>query len=351
MNINAFSEVMSACRFCFMCRHLSAVGIVSCREADTPRGRALIADTVRLHPEKLADADFIETIYRSDLSGANRFHCDSYHDGKGYDEIGLQLALRRDIVAAGVVPETVRKVAKELEDSAHWQLEGRADTLYFLDPATAGRPAVGAAVARVLGQAGIPFATLKGGCIGKALAVLGYEKEAKKAMRSFAEAVKASGAKTLIVSNPAAAEALLRDFPAAGIELGVEVRFAAGYFAELAKAGRIRFRGTFGKASYLPSDYLKNYLKCGCAEELLAQLGVENLPFGTNAEESYTAAEGALVLNRLHPELVRAMAERIAGLAESGVKLLVASAHTADALAAAGADAMTLEEAAEAALC
>ena len=145
MNINAFSEVMSACRFCFMCRHLSAVGIVSCREADTPRGRALIADTVRLHPEKLADADFIETIYRSDLSGANRFHCDSYHDGKGYDEIGLQLALRRDIVAAGVVPETVRKDAKELEDSAHWQLEGRADTLYFLDPATAGRPAVGAA--------------------------------------------------------------------------------------------------------------------------------------------------------------------------------------------------------------
>ena len=50
MQINQFPEVMSSCRFCFMCRHLSAVGQVSGRESDTPRGRALIADRVRMHP-------------------------------------------------------------------------------------------------------------------------------------------------------------------------------------------------------------------------------------------------------------------------------------------------------------
>ncbi len=351
MNINAFYEVISACRFCFMCRHLSAAGIVSCREADTPRGRALIADTVRLHPEKLADADFIATLYRSDLSGANRFHCDGYHEGKGYDEIGLQLALRRDIVEAGLAPEAVRKVADELKKSAEWKLEGKADAVYFLDPSTANRPAVAAAVKKVLDRAGIPFATLKGGCIGKALSVLGYAADAKLAMEKFAAAVKASGAKTLLVSNPAAADALRRDFPAAGIELGVEVAFTAGYFAKLAKEGKIRFNGKFGKASLLPSDYLKNYLGCGCMEELAALLGVENIPFGTNAEESYTAAEGALVLDRLDPELAAALAAHVAGLAEPGVPLLTASAHTADALAAAGADAVTVEEAAGAALC
>ena len=72
MQINQFPEVMSSCRFCFMCRHLSAVGQVSGRESDTPRGRALIADRVRMHPEEIGNADFIEAIYRSDLSGANR---------------------------------------------------------------------------------------------------------------------------------------------------------------------------------------------------------------------------------------------------------------------------------------
>lgn len=83
MNIDSFAEVISACRFCFMCRHLSAVGQAGCREADTPRGRALIADTVRMHPEKISDADFVDAVYRSDLSGANRFHCDGAMTAEG----------------------------------------------------------------------------------------------------------------------------------------------------------------------------------------------------------------------------------------------------------------------------
>ena len=101
MNIDKYADVMASCRFCFMCRHLSATANVTFRECDTARGHALIADRVRMHPESLKDTDFIQAIYDSDLSGANRFHCDGYHAGKGYDEIGLQLALRRDIVEAG----------------------------------------------------------------------------------------------------------------------------------------------------------------------------------------------------------------------------------------------------------
>jgi len=124
MQINQFPEVMSSCRFCFMCRHLSAVGQVSGRESDTPRGRALIADRVRMHPEEIGNADFIDAIYRSDLSGANRFHCDGYHDGKGYDEIGLQLALRRDIVDAGYAPEKVKQLVAELKATENWSVEG-----------------------------------------------------------------------------------------------------------------------------------------------------------------------------------------------------------------------------------
>lgn len=42
-----------------------------------------------MHPEKISDADFVDAVYRSDLSGANRFHCDGCHDGRGYDEIAF----------------------------------------------------------------------------------------------------------------------------------------------------------------------------------------------------------------------------------------------------------------------
>ena len=40
MNIDKFEEDIKKCRFCFMCRHLSAVGNVTFREADTPRIRS-----------------------------------------------------------------------------------------------------------------------------------------------------------------------------------------------------------------------------------------------------------------------------------------------------------------------
>lgn len=351
MQINQFPEVMSSCRFCFMCRHLSAVGQVSGRESDTPRGRALIADRVRMHPEEIGNADFIDAIYRSDLSGANRFHCDGYHDGKGYDEIGLQLALRRDIVDAGYAPEKVKQVAAELKATENWSVEGKADVLYFVDPGTAARPSMEKAVKAVLDKANVSYAVVRGGCIGKALNVLGFTADAKAAMEKFAAVVNGTGAKVLLVSNPAAADALKSDFKAAGVNLVPEVMFTAGYFAKLAKEGRLTFAGKTGVASYLPSDYLKNYLKCDCAEQLLALLGVKNRMFGTNVEESYTAGEGALVLDRLYPELVKMLAAKVVAQAEADVPVIVASANTADALEAAGLKCVTLEEAAEADLC
>ena len=351
MQINQFPEVMSSCRFCFMCRHLSAVGQVSGRESDTPRGRALIADRVRMHPEEIGNADFIEAVYRSDLSGANRFHCDSYHDGKGYDEIGLQLALRRDIVDAGVAPENVKQVAADLKATESWTVEGSGDVLYFVDPGTAARPSVEKAVKAVLDKANVSYAVVRGGCIGKALNVLGFAADAKAAMEKFAAVVNGTGAKVLLVSNPAAADALKCDFAAAGVTLVPEVKFTAGYFVKLAEEGRLSFAGKTGVASYLPSDYLKNYLKCGCAKKLLALLGVQDRMFGTNVEESYTAGEGALVLDRLYPELVKMLAGKIAAQAEPDVPVIVASAYTAGALEAAGLKCTTLEEAAEADLC
>ena len=181
--------------------------------------------------------------------------------------------------------------------------------------------------------------------------MLGFAADAKAAMEKFAAVVNGTGAKVLLVSNPAAADALKCDFAAAGVTLVPEVKFTAGYFVKLAEEGRLSFAGKTGVASYLPSDYLKNYLKCGCAKKLLALLGVQDRMFGTNIEESYTAGEGALVLDRLYPELVKMLAGKIAAQAEADVPVIVASTYTAGALEAAGLKCTTLEEAAEADLC
>ena len=48
MNIDNFQEDIKKCRFCFMCRHLSGVGNVTFREADTQRIRTAMVYGVPL---------------------------------------------------------------------------------------------------------------------------------------------------------------------------------------------------------------------------------------------------------------------------------------------------------------
>ena len=105
MNIDSFQEDIKKCRFCFMCRHLSGVGNVTFREADTPRIRTAMVYGVLLDNSKLANADFIDTVYSSDLSAACRYHCVNH-----FDENGIMLAARRDIVENGLAPDDVKRI-------------------------------------------------------------------------------------------------------------------------------------------------------------------------------------------------------------------------------------------------
>ena len=73
MYIKEFEDAMKACRFCFMCRHLSAVGNVTFSESDTPRGRALMLDKVTMNPDFLRSEAVVSTMYKSDLSACCRF--------------------------------------------------------------------------------------------------------------------------------------------------------------------------------------------------------------------------------------------------------------------------------------
>ena len=58
MNIEKYTETIKACRFCFMCRHLSPIGNVTFREADTPRVRAILLDRVLRDPAQMANEDY-----------------------------------------------------------------------------------------------------------------------------------------------------------------------------------------------------------------------------------------------------------------------------------------------------
>ena len=106
MHIDKFEEAMMNCRFCFMCRHLSTIGQVRCTEVDTPRIRAAMLYGLKTGTNSFDDSDFVDALYRQELSACCTHHCVNH-----YDENGLALAARADVVEAGKAPEAVKKLA------------------------------------------------------------------------------------------------------------------------------------------------------------------------------------------------------------------------------------------------
>ncbi len=306
MNILKYKEVINACRFCFMCRHLDTVGNVTFKEADTPRGRALICDKIRMNRANLENQDFIDTIYRSALSAACRRHCVS-----SYDEAGLVLAARRDIVEANLVPEKIKQLAKELAEAA-FTVEGQGKILYYVDPYNENPEAF----VKLAGKCKI----IAGGDTGKALEVLGFAAEAKAVFARFNAAVKASGCKIVVTSCPASYDMLKKNLKGMTVQHSSEYLLASGFKSASA-----------AKAYYLDSDFLKNYSdNMSAPRDLLKSLGYDLVPFGTNTEESYAAGEGGVVFDKINPELCARLCRRIYELAGDPRKdvLIAASPYT-----------------------
>ena len=343
MHIDNYNDAIMNCRFCFMCRHLSAIGNVTFTEADTPRVRAAMTYGIKTGTHRLDDPDFIETVYRADLSACCRHLCVNH-----FDEAGLLLALRADIVEAGLAPAPVAALAKSLSASASWKISaGKEPVAYFEDRATAAAKTVAPAFAKLAKKAGVSYRTIKGGCIGHALAVLGYRDDAKAALGAFAAFLQKTGVGTLVVSNPAALKFLVADAPELGVKIPCKVVHSSEFIAGLKLAYK-----PAGALYPLADDFLRNYLDVDPATKLMKQLKAEAKPFGTNDEETYCCGEGALVLDELHPELVAKLAAYVAARADDPAKdvLAVASPYVRRVLASAGLKARTFEEIAAGAL-
>lgn len=341
MHIDTHLNVINACRFCFMCRHVDTTANVTFREADIPRGRALILDRVRMNPENLANPDYISTMYDCALSAACRKHCVS-----DYDEAGLTLAARRDIVDAGLVPAEVQVLADGIVAEFAPVVEGDAgDVLYVRTTSyMADQPEIAAAFDKAMQSAGIVYRTLRVNDTGKSLAVLGFADKAKKLEAELSEIIVATGCSTVVTSCPAAFDALKNDIEGLG---ELKVFHASTYLLELVEAGKLTLKAASGEAAYIDSDFLRNYNDITAEpRKLLEKAGFTLKPFGTNPEESYACGEGAVVFDRLRPELTTMLCDRVRSLMDSPDQLIItASPYTRHILSKAGVRVLSIEEA------
>ncbi len=333
------TKTIDACRFCFMCRHVCTLGVVSGKESDTPRGKGLILFKI-LKGHAQYTPDLVETVYRCCLCGL----CEAWCQASCTPPAAI-LAARADIVALGQEPAAVRQIKENLLQTGNpfglpaaerfrsiQAPQGRtpAEVLYYVGCDTAYlQPQIANAFAKLLEAAGVKFTLLAGEhSTGKPLYALGYRDEARAMAQRLAEQIRATGCRTLVTTCPSALDAFKTDYPALGADLGgIEVLHAAQYLDRLVQQKRLTPKKPVAtQASVLDGTYLgrthKLFEEPRRVLQQVPQLGLREMVW--TRQFAYAAGEPAGLLRLLHPELSRQLAARVLGEAvQSGVQTLV----------------------------
>lgn len=264
-------DTIKACRYCPMCRQSCPSEFISYRESDTPRGRAILLQGV-CKGGKEFDPSAIQAIYNCFVCGACKSWCAGQELG-GYDIPELIKFARRDIVSKGLAPKEVQEVRNSLVENNNTRnldrrlsytapvTEKRAEVLYILgEGVNYTNPEIAEAFIRILEHQQIRYTLLKDEpTSGKELDLLGYREEAREKAKNMAERIKATGCKTIVVSDPLVYDALKSDYPAWGVSLEGEVLHVSEYLLGLISTGKLKLRPTGNKVTLADSEYLGRF--------------------------------------------------------------------------------------------
>lgn len=239
------------CYMCWMCRHVCPIGNTSGREIHFPRGKALLLKLSIRGNDVMKES--AQAIYDCFLCNNCSAWCET-----GFEPTKFIREARREMVAAGMLPEHIRKVAdtalettlygrKELTGAlkeAVQALPDRAPVLLVLGDAVVLRhPEIGLAVIDLLKKAGVDFTVLKNEPTPAAdlYDLVGEISDVQARAAEFAAAAGETGCETIVAADPFTARILIQDYPRWGAETAT-VRTATSYIAGLLAEGRLTVR-------------------------------------------------------------------------------------------------------------
>jgi Fe-S oxidoreductase len=344
------------CRFCWMCRQVCPVGLVTSRETLTPHAWALTIESVK-RGQLAWNRETAGVMYACADCGLCRSHCVT--DQPLPDAIALA---RADIVRRGVAPDIVADIDRRLrahgnpyssESPAARGLKGPVALFVGDTGRYRGAASVDAAISllRAIGTEVVPVCS--GRSSGLLANTLGLTETAETLARAVLEDVEASGAREVFVLAPGDrwtfeyvySRRLGLKWPAT-----VAIREVTDVLAGAAADGRLRFERRGDDEAYgyhdpchaprVASDRAAPRALLGAA---LGATGVRNL-FWRGSRAHPCGAIGGLEFTS--PDIARRLAEaRLADAASAGARVLITedpmclahlSAHGRDGLAVSG---------------
>lgn len=316
MFTNKAKEQADACRFCWMCRHICPVALVTGLEGNTPRGKGLL---VSMDSRGIPiTEETAEVMFQCALCGACTNDCATAYDPR----IFIREA-RTEAVVNGIVPPHVQKVIDRAMDgtfhpkdetlsSAVEALPKKADVLLFLGETGWAEGKSALALMDILKKAGVSFTVLKnepscGAVLGD---LIGYVDEVKTAAEMCFAAMAASGAKKAVFLDPFCLSFIRHQCAEWDILPDMELLTATAYCAELIRSGKlvpetIGLDATFHDPCHLSRDLDET----GAAREILAALGIRLKEMFLHGRMSKCC--GGPVMRETNPQITRKMAAAI----------------------------------------
>lgn len=266
-------DTIKACRYCPMCKQSCPSEFISYRESDTPRGRAMLLQSIYAGGKEYTRST-IEAIYNCFVCGSCKSWCAGFEVG-AYNIPELMKSARKDIVQKEMTLEVVKAMKTSLmandnpyqqEKSAAFSqsiVEKKADILYFMgSEINFGNPEIAKAAIRIFNHLNISCTLLKNEPeSGKILDLLGYTDEAIEKARHLYERIIGSCCKTVVVSDPLAYDAFKNDYPVWGFKFDPDVKIVhlSEYLAVLIQSGSLKLRKTTEKITLADSEFLGRF--------------------------------------------------------------------------------------------
>ena len=246
-------HIADNCRFCWMCRHVCPVGLMTGKEINTPRAKALLVSMEKrgIPMDREAAASFFECMLCEGCSN----DC-----ATGFEPPVFIREARAQAAAEGLLPAEVAKVLDRLletgilyeeieEDPALAEKirmhQEKAPILVLLGMAARYRvPEMAVSLIEILEHAGVDFMLLEQEpAAGSELYdLIGQVEETRQQALACGELFAETGAECIIVLDSYLAETLKHQFPVWGCSLPEEVVTATTYVDRLTKENRLAFR-------------------------------------------------------------------------------------------------------------
>lgn len=231
------------CRFCFMCRHLCPIQLQTGKEVNTPRAKGLLL-SMESKGAAAFDKDMAQTMYECLICDACVNDC-----ATGYQPPLFIREARTEAVINDLAPETVMQLIENVEATGNiygvekpsFAQEGTDVLVYIGEVAACKVPQMAQSLLKLLANAGVSAKVLENEpASGVMLAdLMGYVDEVAQQAKACADAINATGLKTVVVLDSYDAEIMKQRYAQWGAEIQAEIVTATAYVAKLIEEGKI----------------------------------------------------------------------------------------------------------------